>query len=158
MKLFKKSIAMLVLVVAASLSVNCSSDSNGSGDSGFYLRCKINGVQFESSDPFVINSLAKSITAQSDNANVQETLTLWTPLAVTVGTHSITDEPSNVDSYGASYSNFDTDDSAPTPSGTMTITEVNADVIKGTFSFTSPNSNGGTITVTEGTFRAANIQ
>lgn len=39
----------------------------------------------------------------------------------------------------------------------MTITEVNADVIKGTFSFTSPDGDGNTITVTNGTFRAENV-
>ena len=158
MKLLKKSIAILVIVLAATFSVNCSSDSSSSTDSGYYLRCKINGVQFTSTDPFVINSLSKSLTAQSDDQSIQQTLSLYMPLGVAVGTFTIVEEPSNVDVYGASYSNFTTDVSTTDAAGSMTITQVNADVIKGAFSFTSPDSAGGTITVTEGTFRAENIQ
>ncbi|WNM17985.1 DUF6252 family protein [Flavobacterium capsici] len=159
MKLFKKSMAIVVLAIVATLSVNCSSDSSSSSsDSGFYLKCKINGVQFVSTDPYVINSLSKSITAQSDNENIQETVSLYMPLTVATGTYTITEEPSNVDSYGAGYSNFDTDVSSQEAAGTLTITQVTADVIKGTFSFTSPDFDGNTITVTEGTFRAENIQ
>ena len=158
MKLFKKSIAVLLVVVTAALSVNCSSSSDSSSSSSFYIKCKVNGVQFTSSDPFVINSLSKAISGQSDNEASQELVTLYMPLNVAVGTYTITDEPSNENSYGASYSNFDTDVSTINASGTMKITEVTADVIKGTFSFTSPDSEGGTITISEGTFRADNIQ
>ncbi|MGL2966123.1 DUF6252 family protein [Flavobacterium sp. XGLA_31] len=161
MKLIQKSIAILVLAITATLMVNCSSSSS-SGDSGettFYLKCKINGVQFTCTDPMVGNSLSKAITAISDNNDThQETVSLWMPLGVTVGTHTITEEPSNVNSYGAGYSDFDNSISSQDASGSMTITEVNANVIKGTFSFTSPDGDGNTITVTEGTFRAENIQ
>lgn len=161
MKLMKKSIAILTLVIAAFLSVNCSSssDDNGGSGTGFYLKCKVNGVQFTSTDPMVINSLAKSLTGISDNNDThQETVSLWFPLNATVGTHTITEEPSNVDSYGASYSDFDSESSTVDASGTMNITEVNANVIKGTFSFTSPDGDGNTITITEGSFRAENIE
>lgn len=158
MKLIKKVIAVILLVATASLTTNCSSSSDGDGGNAtFYLKCKINGVQFTSSDPFVINSLAKSLTAQSDGT-AQETVSLFMPLDVAVGTYTITEEPSNVDSFGGSYSNFDTEVSTQDASGTMTITEVTADVIKGTFSFTSPDFDGNTISITNGTFRAENVQ
>ncbi len=161
MKLFKKSIAVLLLVTVGLLTTNCSSSDSGGGNGGggsFYLKCKVNGVQFTCTDPMVINSLAKTITAISDNNDShQELVSLWLPLNAGVGTHTITEEPSNVDSYGASYTDFDNDRATVDASGTMTITEVNADVIKGTFSFTSPDGDGNTITVTNGTFRTENV-
>jgi hypothetical protein len=104
----------------------------------------------------VINSLAKSITG--NDADTGKVVTLFTPLDVANGTHSITDEPSNVDSYAGSFSDFNEDVYTDNETGTMIITEVNADVIKGTFSFTGDDGNGGTITVTEGSFRAENIE
>lgn len=84
-------------------------------------------------------------------------MSLYLPLDVTTGTFTITDEPSNVEAYGASYSNFATDESSDNETGTVTITQVDADVIKGTFSFTGTNL-GTTYTVTEGEFRAENIE
>lgn len=157
MKNLKKSMAIVLIVATAFLSVNCSSSSDDGGSASFFLKCRVNGVQFTSTDPFVINSLSKSLTAQSDGV-AQETLSLFMPLNVAVGTYTITEEPSNVNSYGASYSNFDTDVSTQDATGTITITEVTADVIKGTFSFTSPDFDGNPITVTNGSFRAENVQ
>ncbi|WP_449533999.1 DUF6252 family protein [Flavobacterium sp.] len=146
------------MVAVAMLTVNCSSSSDGSSTSSFYLKCKVNGVSFISSDPFVINSMTKSITGQSDSEMVQETVNLYMPLNVAVGTYTITEEPSNVNSYGGSFHNYDTDRATLNATGTMIVTEVTADVIKGTFSFSSPDADDSMINVTEGTFRAENIQ
>lgn len=160
MKLMKKSIAFLLLVTVSFLTVNCStSGDGGSSSSTFYLKCKINGVQFKSTDPSVLNSLSKSIVGISDNNDtVQETLVLFMPLAVAPGTYTITEEPSNENSYGVSYNNYDTEVASLNAAGTMTVTQVTADVIKGTFSFTSPDGDGNIITVTDGSFRAENIE
>jgi major membrane immunogen (membrane-anchored lipoprotein) len=160
MKKLKSIIAIALLTITSALFVNCggSDDDNNTNnnDTTFYLKCKVNGVQFTSTAPFVINSLSKSITAVNDVTN--ETVSLYLPLAVANGTYTITDEPSNVDSYNGSYTNFDTDASSDNETGTITITQVDADVIKGTFSFTGEDGNGGTIIVTEGQFRGENIQ
>lgn len=155
MRTVKKAALLLVLVTVSAISFNCSSDS-GSSSSNFYLKCKVNGTWVEFADPMVINSLAKSITG--NDADTGKVVTLFTPLAVSNGTYTITDEPSNVNSYGGSYSDFNQDEYTDNETGTMTITEVTADVIKGTFSFTGDDGNGGTITVTEGSFRAENIE
>ncbi len=156
MKTFKKAAMLIVLVAVSAVSFNCSSDSGSSSSSDFYLKCKVNGTWVEFADPMVINSLAKSITG--NDADTGKVVTLFTPLAVANGTFSITDEPSNVDSYAGSFSDFNEDVYTDNETGTMIITEVNADVIKGTFSFTGDDGNGGTITVTEGSFRAENIE
>ncbi len=156
MKTFKKAAMLIVLVAVSAVSFNCSSDSDSSSSSDFYLKCKVNGTWVEFTDPMVINSLAKSITG--NDADTGKAVILFTPLNVANGTHTITDEPSNVDSYGGSYSDFNADDYTDNETGTLIITEVTADVIKGTFSFTGDDGNGGTITVTEGSFRAENIQ
>lgn len=155
MKTIKKAVMLLVVVVTSSLFVNCSSDSNNTNTGTFYLKCKVNGVLTEFTDPSVINSLSKSITGAS--AAPSEMVTLFMPLTVATGTFNITSEPSNVNSYGGSYSNFATDVYSDNETGTMTISQVDADVIKGTFAFTG--TNGGVVTtVTEGEFRAENIQ
>ncbi len=158
MKLIKKSIAVLVLVITASLTVNCSSSSSSDSTAAtFYLKCKVNGVQYNAVDPTVINSLKKSLTAQS-TASESELVQLYFPLNASVGTHPIAVGPSDVNVYEGGYNNLGTGVSGSDGVGTMTISVVTADVIQGTFSFTSPDGNGGTIAVTEGTFRAENIQ
>jgi ABC-type Fe3+-hydroxamate transport system substrate-binding protein len=156
MKALKKITVLLILVLTSSLFVNCSSDSNGSNNdsNSFYLKFKINGEQVTFADPTVINSLSKSITGFTTNG---KSMSLYLPLDVTTGTFTITDEPSNVEAYGASYSDFANDESSDNETGTLTITQVDADVIKGIFSFTGTNL-GTTYTVTEGEFRAENIQ
>jgi Family of unknown function (DUF6252) len=156
MKKIKKIAMLLVMVTASAISFNCSSSDDSSSSSNFYLKCKVNGTLVEFTDPMVINSLAKSITG--NDADTGKMVTLFTPLTVGTGTFTITDEPSNENSYAGSYSDFNGDIYSDNETGTMTITEVNADVIKGTFSFTGEDGNGGTITVTEGSFRAENIQ
>jgi hypothetical protein len=156
MRTFKKASLLLVLLAFSAISFNCSSDSSSSSSSNFYLKCKVNGTWVEFTDPFVINSLAKSITGNDSESG--KVVTLFTPLNVATGTFTITDEPSNVDSFAGSYSDFNGDVYTDNETGTMSITEVNADVIKGTFTFTGDDGNGGTITVTEGSFRAENIE
>lgn len=156
MKTLKKAVLLFTLVTFSAVSFNCSSDSSDSSSSNFYLKCKVNGTWVEFADPMVINSLAKSITGS--NAQTSQVVTLFTPLNVPTGTHTITDEPSNVDSYAGSFSDFNEEVYSDNETGTMIITEVNANVIKGTFSFTGDDGNGGTITVTEGSFRAENIE
>lgn len=156
MKTFKKTAMLIVLTVTATISFNCSSDGGSSSSSNFYLKCKVNGTWVEFADPMVINSLAKSITGS--DAETSQVVTLFTPLNVPTGTHPITDEPSNADSYAGSFSDYNEEVYSDNETGTIIITEVNAEVIKGTFTFSGDDGNGGTITVTEGSFRAENIQ
>lgn len=153
MKSLKKLFVLVVLVMASSLFVNCS--SNNSSSSSYYLKCKVNGTLVQFDDPYVINSMSKSLTASSESNG--KVISLYFPLGVTTGTFSITDEPSNVNAYGGTYSDFKNDEYSANEIGTVTITEVNANVIKGTFSFTGVNNNV-TYTITEGEFKAENIQ
>ncbi|MFN3752596.1 DUF6252 family protein [Flavobacterium sp.] len=156
MRTFKKATILFTLVAFSAIFFGCSSDSSSGSSSNFYLKCKVNGTWVEFADPIVINSLSKSITG--NDADTGKVVTLFTPLNVANGTFTITDEPSNVNSYNGSYSDFNEDVYTDNETGTMVITEVTADVIKGTFSFTGDDGNGGTITVTEGSFRAENIE
>jgi hypothetical protein len=154
MKSIKKIMLLVAVVVTSSLFVNCSGDSSSSSGS-FYLKCKVDGVLLECTNPDVINTLAKSISGT--NATTGKSIFLTLPLGVTTGTHTVTDEPSNVNSYGANYADFSGDNLTNNETGFITITSVSADVIKGTFAFTGNNS-GTDIVVTEGEFRAENIQ
>ena len=158
MKNLKKLVLLAVMVISSCLLVNCSSDSssnNGGGTSGtFYLKFKVNGTSVAFQNPDVINSLSKAINGYTTS---EKSLTLYLPLNVTTGSYTITHEPSNENSYGASYVDFANDESSDNETGTLIVTEVNADVIKGTFSFTGTNQ-GTTYSITDGEFRAENIQ
>src|SRR6187551_3413434 len=111
MKKIKKAAMLLVMVPVSAISFNCSSsdssDDNNNNSSTFYLKCKVNGTLVEFTDPMVLNSLAKSITG--NDADTGEAVILFTPLAVGTGTFAITDEPSNENSYGGGYNNFNDD-------------------------------------------------
>lgn len=75
------------------------------------------------------------------------------PEEVTEGTYSFTDTPSQLDTFNASYSSEGEAVYIDATSGTITITSVTDDYVKGTFSFSGDNE-GTTVNVTNGEFRA----
>lgn len=159
-KLFKHfnpkflTFALLSLVFFACSSDDDSSGDNNSNNTGIYINFKLDGTQVNISgeeNVYVANTIDKGIIG--DDVSNSRFIRLRVPLNVTTGTFSITG--SVADDYTASYSNgnFSTDNE----SGTITITEVNANIISGTFSF-SGDFNGGTISISDGEFRAVNVQ
>lgn len=150
-----KSFNLVVLLTCISLfSLSCSSDDDSSNDqSDIFFNFKIDGEQVNISgdeDVYVSNSLVKAINGD-DFAN-QRFITLRTPLDVTTGTYEITGNFN--DDFTASF--LMNDFSTSNESGTITITEVNDNIISGTFSFTA-TLDGEEINITEGEFSAFNI-
>ncbi len=160
MKTFKKTF-FLFIVILTSLLINTSCNSDDDNDTTpvadtFYIKFKANGVQQNFTDITIVNSLSKAIIGNDENQT--KTVVITVPLNVTAGTYTITDEPSNVDSYGILYSSDSESISTSNAIGTLVITEVNANIIKGTFNFTAENTDSGpaTITVIEGEFNVEN--
>ena len=151
-----KKLSFLFLVLFSLSFVACSSDdSSVSSDSELYLKYTVNGVNYDF-EPATVTSLQKLIMGEQEISSVYNRISLWMPVTPTVGSHTITDETPN-------DTNLDTlhnaelwvgDATYTATSGTLVITELNDDYVKGTFTFTGEDENGVTISVTNGSFRA----
>jgi hypothetical protein len=107
-------------------------------------------------DPETITSLQKLIAGDQEVATVFTRLSLWMPVTPTVGSHAITDDTPTDANIGTLH-NADLwigDATYTATSGTLVVTEIDSEYIKGTFSFTGDDGNGVTISVTNGSFRA----
>ena len=95
-----------------------------------------------------------SISATEDLGADIRSIIFTVPVDVTVGAHDITDaSPSELTAYSVNYSLGDVFVNAT--SGSMSITNIGAEYMEGTFNFTGVDaSTGETYTITEGAFRA----
>lgn len=150
-----KKIASLITVLLIAMTVSCSKDdNNNTTNDELYLRFTTNGTAYDIADPETLTSLSTAIDAQQGADASMRRVTLFIPNDATVGTHDITDEPSNVDAYGAVYYQGN-DITVAGTSGTLTITSKDADYVKGTFTFSGVDgTTGDPYTVTIGSFRA----
>lgn len=143
-----------LLAIVAVLTFSCSSSDSGGSDST-YIRFKVNGgAQINLVDPGTITSMMASISATEDLGADIRSIIFTVPVDVTVGAHDITDaSPSELTAYSVNYSLGDVFVNAT--SGSMSITNIGAEYMEGTFNFTGVDaSTGETYTITEGAFRA----
>lgn len=153
-----KKLSYLFLVLFSLSFIACSSDDNSSGDGGedsLYIKYTVNGVNYDF-EPATITSLQKLIMGEQEINSVYNRISLWMPVTPTVGSHSITDETPN-DTNLETLHNAELwvgDATYTATSGTLVITELNDDYVKGTFTFTGEDENGATVSVTNGSFRA----
>jgi hypothetical protein len=156
MKKVMKSFATALLLGVFVLVSSCSGsddNSNNQTTNDLFIKFKYNGVQYNYADPGTINSLSRSISAFEEVGNTSRSIVLFMPLEVTTGTFSITDSPSDVNSYSGYFSDGPTDMSFDGTSGTMVITSVTSEYVKGTFNF-SAEIDGQIVEVTNGSFSA----
>lgn len=154
-----KKLSYLFLVLLSLSFVACSSDdsssNNNNSNDDLYLKFTVNDVNYDF-DPETLTSLQKLIMGQSDINNVTTRLSLWMPETPTVGSHAITDDtPTDLNIatlHNAAF--YVGDDTYDAISGTLVITELTSDIVKGTFSFVAEDINGATVTLSNGSFRA----
>lgn len=152
-----KNLKITLLAIVALVTFSCSDDddnNNNGGSDATYVNYRVNGEQINIDEPATITSLSTLVTAmEGDGANMRS-ISLWMPNDASVGTHEITEEDLQnlTNSYTASIM-MDEDTEIEATSGTLTITEMGSEYMKGTFSFTG-ELNGTTYTVTNGEFRA----
>jgi hypothetical protein len=149
-----KFFAASLLIVGLLFTLACSSDNDSNNSSDLFIKFTSGGTTYNNPDPETINSLAKTINYNTFLEDQPFQITLYMPLTPVLGTHDITDEPSNVESYGARYTNGVTDVEMTATSGIIDITEVTATLVKGTFSFSGSNGDGSIVEVTNGSFVA----
>lgn len=145
----------LAVFFIAITAVSCSDDEipplfiDELGD--VHMKFLYNGTTYNSPNPLTFNLGNKTIDATYGSGSNQRRITLFMPLNPTVGTHFMT-EPLNNDSYGAYFISGSTVDMV-SDSGTMTITHVTDDYVKGTFTFSGQNG-AVTVSITNGSFLA----
>ncbi|MDP2159137.1 MAG: hypothetical protein Q8K02_01535 [Flavobacterium sp.] len=152
-----KFFAIPLVVLLFSVFTGCSSDDSSNSNSSLFIKFTHNGIQYNFEDPFTTTSLSKNIRYFEGSDETFIDISLWMPLVSTTGTFNITDSPSDVSTYNASFTLGD-DLDVDADSGTITITSVSSDYIQGTFSFSGTTFEGTPVSVTNGSFRAANIQ
>jgi len=158
-----KKLSCLLLVVFSMSFLACSSDDAAPNnndinnpDEALYLKFTLNGQQYDF-EPETLTSLQMLVRGDQEVGGVFRSISLWMPTTPTVGSHPITDvfpNDANVNTlYNANV--WVGSEIVDASSGTMIITEVGQDYVKGTFSFTGINNNETTATVTNGSFRAS---
>lgn len=153
-----KKLSYLFLVLFSLSFIACSSDDDSSGDGGedsLYIKYTVNGVNYEF-EPATITSLQKLIMGEQEINSVYNRISLWMPVTPTVGSHAITDETPN-DTNLETLHNAELwvgDVTYTATSGTLVVTEMDSEYLKGTFTFTGEDENGATVSVTNGSFRA----
>lgn len=153
-----KKLSYLFLVLFSLSFIACSSDDDSSGDGGedsLYIKYTVNGVNYDF-EPATITSLQKLIMGEQEINSVYNRISLWMPVTPTVGSHAITDETPN-DTNLETLHNAELwvgDSTYTATSGTLVVTEMDSEYLKGTFTFTGEDENGATVSVTNGSFRA----
>ena len=155
---FMKKITAILLTLCFFTLSSCSSDdpAPANNEAELYIRFAANGQQF-SFEPETIGSIKKLIMGNKFENNVVSRISLWMPTNPTIGTHAFVDDTSDDISNIAYTADFwQGMDVYDATAGSITITSIDGEYIKGTFNFTGTNSNGATTTVSNGTFRAYN--
>ena len=156
----KKITAILIMLFVFTLS-SCSSDdpAPSNQDTELYIRFSANGQQY-SFEPETITSLQKVVAGYKFENNFLTRISLTMPVVPTVGVHEtiVMDGSEPVGDVDTEYSAFFWigDDIYESTSSTITITAIDSDYIKGTFSFTGVTSSGAIMMISNGTFTAYN--
>lgn len=154
----KKITAILFMLCFFTLS-SCSSDdsSPSNEDTELYIKFSADGQQY-SFEPETITSLKKLIMGLKFENNVVSRISLWMPTNPTIGTHAFVNAAESDEIFDLPYTAdfWLGEEVYDATSGEFTITDIDDEYIKGTFSFIGTNSDGATIIVSNGTFRAYN--
>ncbi|WP_033957412.1 DUF6252 family protein [Psychroserpens jangbogonensis] len=160
MKTLKTMFAKIAFILLTLVLSSCSSndDSTNSEQSNYYLTAKVDGVNF-SIDIVTVSTLADEtdfyvISGVGENTSIG--LTLESPISVGTFTTGVAEIVALTYQTNSPFVVFGA--SQDVGSGTITITENNANYIKGTFSFTGINQlDNSTKEISEGAFKAVKL-
>ncbi len=159
-----KKLASLAIVLFSLAITSCSSDDNTIDNvpvieepqvEQINIKFKLDDEQF-SFEPSTLTSLQRHILGESFINDELKRISVWMPVTPTVGTHNITDETPTDANIGTMYNVevWANGTRYPADAGSMVITEVSADFIKGTFTATGTNEEGQAFVITSGSFKA----
>lgn len=146
---------LLLMMVFVFTTISCSDSESGAVDttpSGLYIKFKSGGTQYLIQNPTTFDLSNKKIDGLQGSGSDLVSITLYMPLDPTIGTHFMTDSPSDDDTYGAYFVKGNSVDIIAN-AGIITITSITADYISGTFSFSGLNGSA-VVEVTNGSFVA----
>ena len=149
------ALRFLLMVVFVFTTLSCSNSESPSLDgvpAGLYVQFKSNGTQYTLHDPVTLDLSNKKIDGLQGEGADLVSITLYMPLDPTIGTHFMTDSPSDNATYGAYFTLGNSVDIIAN-AGVITITSITADYISGTFSFSGLNGSA-VVEVTNGSFVA----
>lgn len=156
-----KKLSFLLFAFISISFLGCSSDDDsptpeeGNPDTSLYLRFTLNGTEYDF-EPETLTSQRTLILGNETVNEVYSRISLWMPNEPSLGTHEISDDFPSEANLTTLYSAdvWIGEEVIDASSGTLVITELSDDYVKGTFSFTGTNEEGTTATVTNGSFRS----
>ena len=146
---------LLVMMVFVFTALSCSDSESGLVDttpSGLYIKFKSGSTQYLIQNPTTYDLSKKKIDGLQGSGSDLVSITLYMPLDPTIGTHFMTDSPSDDDTYGAYFVLGNSVDIIAN-AGIITITSITDQYISGTFSFSGLNGSA-VVEVTNGSFVA----
>lgn len=154
MKILKKIMFLVIVITTLTLS-SCSSDDSTTvtPEAENFIKFKYNGTVY-SFNPSTNTSLVRSIIAFEGINDSFKSISLNTPLEISLGEHPIVDDSQNMTTtYSAYFTFMPTVEGMDATSGTLNITVLTNEIIEGTFNF-SGTYNSLPVVITEGSFRA----
>jgi hypothetical protein len=145
--------SMLFLMISSCSKSDDAKTAETPTTSAKFIKLKCNGTQYDFANPEMLNSNARSLLGFTTN---EKRITIFVPLNVTPGTYQITDSPSNVNAYQVSLAINALGFDGYATSGSMTITSVSGNNVKGTFACKIPNI-GLVFDITEGSFDVGSL-
>lgn len=147
----KKKLNFLGIISVLTLVFGCSKGENDQNQ--YYFRANVQGSKIEAEKHHA--SVTKNSLAIFGIWNEKEAISfLIKNFNNTAGTFEI-DFPEKIDNQAKYHKNFTSTDKNQhfgTSIGSLTITEINAQTIKGTFSFVAKSANNEEVTISEGEF------
>ncbi|MBV7269944.1 hypothetical protein [Winogradskyella luteola] len=161
MKKLKLNLLALLVIIGVGMS-SCSSDDDPSGsqEPETFIRFSVDGVDFAYEDN-IATVESNNITINGQNGLSEDDdysfMSIWFPLGFTTGTYDFSGDFFQEGDYklNAEINSLDVDDWAT--SGSVNITSIGSEFIRGTFTATVPSDDGGTITIENGEFKAYTI-
>lgn len=144
------AICLIGLTVISCTKSTLSEDTIPTG--GTFIKFQQSNMSYTLSNPIITDLSNTKIDAFQGSDASLVSITLYMPLNATIGTHFMTDSPSDDDSYGAYYVRGNNVDMLAN-AGIITISSITENAIEGTFSFSGLNGSA-IVEVTNGSFIA----
>lgn len=155
MKILKKIMFLVIVTTTLTLS-SCGNDDDSATvtpEPENFIKFKYNGTVY-SFNPSTNTSLRRSIIAFDGINDSFKSISLNTPLEISLGQHPIVDDPQNLTTtYSANFTFMPMIEGIDATSGTLNITVLTNEIIEGTFNFSGAYNNLP-VAITEGSFRA----
>ncbi|MDO5104785.1 DUF6252 family protein [Capnocytophaga sp.] len=150
----KKTFYLSVFALLA-LIFSCSKNENSQNES-YYFRATVNGTKVEASKHHV-SVFEKTLRifgvwGSNSTEGIAFSIQKFTSTTGSISINYPTENIENQAKYHKDYTSVDEHNHYGNTLGNLTITELTAKTIKGTFAFTAKNQKGDVVTVTDGEF------